>query len=97
MEGNLALNGLKPFEVKEHKVVFDPDLSILSGAISAIIVLLVRVFLNCVFMIGAGYPVYFAELDNTIVLLCGGDKSSQAQDIQRAKTYWLENTSEGHT
>ena len=40
---------------------------------------------------GAGYRVYFSEMDRTIVLLlCGGDKSSQAQDIQRAKTYWLE-------
>lgn len=39
---------------------------------------------------GAGYRVYFSEMDRTIVLLlCGGDKSSQAYDIQRAKTYWL--------
>lgn len=38
---------------------------------------------------GAGYRIYFSEMDRTIVLLlCGGDKSSQAQDIQRAKTYW---------
>ena len=41
--------------------------------------------------VGAGYRVYFAAVDNTIVLLlCGGDKSSQAQDIQRAKIYWQE-------
>lgn len=40
--------------------------------------------------VGAGYRVYFGEIDNTIVLLlCGGDKSSQVRDIQRAKTYWL--------
>lgn len=39
---------------------------------------------------GAGYRVYFGEVDRTIVLLlCGGDKSSQARDIERAKTYWL--------
>ncbi len=39
---------------------------------------------------GAGYRIYFSEMDRTIVLLlCGGDKSSQAEDIQRAKTYWL--------
>ena len=41
--------------------------------------------------VGAGYRVCFAEVNNTIVLLlCGGDKSSQTQDIQRAKTYWQE-------
>ena len=40
---------------------------------------------------GAGYRIYFGEVDNTIVLLlCGGDKSSQTQDIERAKAYWLE-------
>jgi len=40
---------------------------------------------------GAGYRIYFGEVENTIVLLlCGGDKSSQARDIKRAKTYWQE-------
>ena len=40
---------------------------------------------------GAGYRVYFGAVDNTIVLLlCGGDKSSQTRDIERAKNYWLE-------
>ena len=40
---------------------------------------------------GSGYRIYFGEIDNTIVLLlCGGDKSSQQQDIKRAKAYWLE-------
>ncbi len=38
---------------------------------------------------GPGYRVYFAEADNTLViLLCGGHKGSQQQDIERAKTYW---------
>ena len=41
--------------------------------------------------VGAGYRVYFGEIDRTIVLLlCGGDKASQTRDIQRAKTYWQE-------
>ena len=40
---------------------------------------------------GPGYRIYFGRIDNTIVLLlCGGDKSSQTQDIALAKTYWLE-------
>ena len=39
--------------------------------------------------VGAGYRVYFGEVDRTIVLLlCGEDKASQTRDIQRAKTYW---------
>jgi putative addiction module killer protein len=40
---------------------------------------------------GSGYRVYFGERDNDIVvLLCGGDKSSQSKDIQQAKAYWQE-------
>ncbi|MDE0638225.1 MAG: type II toxin-antitoxin system RelE/ParE family toxin [Candidatus Poribacteria bacterium] len=40
---------------------------------------------------GPGYRIYFGEVERTIVLLlCGGDKSTQVQDIRRAKTYWLE-------
>ncbi|MDE0425767.1 type II toxin-antitoxin system RelE/ParE family toxin [Candidatus Poribacteria bacterium] len=43
------------------------------------------------FSLGAGYRIYFGEVDDTIVLLlCGGDKSSQARDIERAKRCWLE-------
>ena len=35
---------------------------------------------------GPGYRVYFVRKgDVLIVLLCGGDKSTQAKDIQRAK------------
>jgi len=40
---------------------------------------------------GRGYRIYFGQIDNTFVLLlCGGDKASQTQDIERAKTYWRE-------
>jgi putative addiction module killer protein len=38
---------------------------------------------------GPGYRVYFGQVGSTIVLLlCGGDKSTQEQDILRAKEYW---------
>ncbi|WP_377481754.1 MAG: type II toxin-antitoxin system RelE/ParE family toxin [Microcoleus anatoxicus] len=40
---------------------------------------------------GPGYRVYFGQVETTIVLLlCGGDKSSQEQDIRKAKEYWKE-------
>ena len=40
---------------------------------------------------GSGYRVYFGEeAENIVVLLCGGDKSTQNQDIKIAKAYWKE-------
>jgi putative addiction module killer protein len=40
---------------------------------------------------GPGYRVYFGEeADNIVILLCGGNKNSQKQDIQSAKRYWKE-------
>ncbi len=38
-----------------------------------------------------GYRVYFAQAgDVVIILLCAGNKSSQARDIKHAKQYWKE-------
>jgi putative addiction module killer protein len=35
---------------------------------------------------GPGYRVYYKQTDKTVVLiLCGGDKSTQTKDIKRAK------------
>lgn len=40
---------------------------------------------------GQGYRIYFAQAGETIVLLlCGGDKSTQNQDIIKAKHYWID-------
>ena len=40
---------------------------------------------------GPGYRVYFGLEGQTIVLLlCGGDKSTQTKDIETAKRYWNE-------
>ena len=41
--------------------------------------------------VGAGYRIYCGRYgEHWIVLLCGGDKDTQQQDIQRAKTLWAE-------
>ena len=38
---------------------------------------------------GSGYRVYYAQSGpGTLLLLCGGDKATQATDIRQAQTYW---------
>ena len=39
--------------------------------------------------VGPGYRLYFSlDQSENILLLCGGDKSSQASDIMKARYYW---------
>jgi putative addiction module killer protein len=43
---------------------------------------------------GPGYRIYFGrDGDAVIVLLCGGDKSTQQRDIARARKYWNDHLS----
>ena len=38
---------------------------------------------------GPGYRVYYGQEGKTLILLlCGGDKSTQAKDIETAHAYW---------
>lgn len=38
---------------------------------------------------GSGYRIYYTEIDNIIVLLInGGDKSTQSKDIEKQKVYF---------
>jgi putative addiction module killer protein len=44
---------------------------------------------------GPGYRIYFGKIkEQSILLLYGGDKSSQELDIKIAKAYWLDYLSE---
>lgn len=43
------------------------------------------------FFFGPGFRVYFADFDNTtLLLLGGGDKKTQSKDIEKAKKHWKE-------
>ena len=40
---------------------------------------------------GPGYRVYFGRSGDTVViLLCGGEKSTQSKDVQTARKYWAD-------
>ncbi len=46
---------------------------------------------------GPGYCVYIGREGQAIViLLCGGDKSRQVQDIERAKVFWQDYLRRSH-
>lgn len=39
---------------------------------------------------GAGYRIYFGQKGSLVILLWGGDKSTQDRDILKAKEYWAD-------
>lgn len=46
---------------------------------------------------GPGFRIYFGrEGDTVVILLCGGDKSTQTRDIERAQDYWRDYRSRSH-
>ena len=45
---------------------------------------------------GKGYRVYYGNENGTVILLlCGGDKSTQSKDIEQAKKYWSDYNDNG--
>ncbi|MFI5334642.1 MAG: type II toxin-antitoxin system RelE/ParE family toxin [Chlamydiales bacterium] len=46
--------------------------------------------------IGPGYRIYYGKKKHAIVLLlCGGQKSTQSKDLKKAKEYWLDYLDQG--
>ena len=47
--------------------------------------------------LGPGYRVYFGrEGERVVILLCGGDKGSQARDSERAREFWRDYRSQSN-
>ena len=52
----------------------------------AMLPLLVKELVRCGFLLAPGYRLYYVIQDGKIiVMLCGGDKSTQEKDIKKAK------------
>jgi len=47
--------------------------------------------------VGPGYRLYYGrEGDAVVILLCGGDKRSQARGIERAEACWRDHRTRNH-
>ena len=86
---NLLLFGSTGFVTQRRADVFSNAFYELAAAIMVIAV--GEGVYELRFFFGSGYRVYFGEDgDKIVIILIGGDKSSQSRDIQKAQTYWKE-------
>ena len=91
MVDNLSLSGLNPSGIASTRIRIDKRFKRLEdGNLGDCESVRDGVF-ELRLHFGPGYRMYFGQIDNRIILLLpGGDKTSQRRDIERSKAYWRE-------